>query len=188
MFYQALYGMYKKTRLSTLKWELSCKVRFARLKQIHCETYFFDEVWSLIKLFPNASRVTWFIMTPANSEFFEMLYGWTKNDLEKKMGARAKWMNEHDYPIGLHIHFYRKGNMPTEQKRQMFTEAIDFGAKNQIVFKKFVPGWECYTPDLKELCESLNLQLMKIEESIHDYELEKFKKFFRKQTTRYLLK
>jgi len=156
---------------------LSQTIHFDRLKQIHVEAYFYDDVWALIKSFPNPSWVTWYVMAPVNYNYFRAFYPLKKSWLDSKMSKRVRWMSEHNYPIGLHIHFYWRGNMSIGKKREMFAEALSWGAKNQIAFRKFVPGWFHYTADFKKLCDSFNLQLIGKEPYTHDYQLEEFKAF-----------
>ena len=90
------------------------------------------------------------------------------------MSAKLAWMKEHKYPIGLHVHFYRFSDMPKDRKKQITTEAISWGQENGVLFKKFVPGWFNYTPDLNELCNELGIELVGEEPFLHDYNLSEF--------------
>lgn len=155
--------------------EVRRRTYLKRIKQIHIEEYFFDDVWLFIRRFPYPKRVTWYVMPPANSEFYKVRLGLDKQQIEPKMSARLRWMKQHNYPMGLHIHFYKRGDMPINKMRSLIAEAKAWGLSNGIDFKKIVPGWFNYTSNLAKLCDEFGLVLVQREPSAHDYNLKPFK-------------
>jgi len=143
------------------------------VKQIHLETYFFNDLWNHVKAFPNPSRVSWYALTPANYDFLKVLYQVpSKEELSNIMGERLQWMVKQDrYRLGLHIHFWRFYDMPVSRKYVLIREALAFGDKYGVRFNGLVPGWFNYTRDLEFLCYNYGLKLVKKERSIHDYDL-----------------
>jgi len=143
------------------------------VKQIHLEAYFFNDIWNHVKAFPNPNRVNWYALTPANYDFLKVIYPVpSKEELARVMGERLQWMVKQGcYPLGLHIHFWRFCDMPTNHKRKLIREALDFGDKYDVSFNRLVPGWFTYTNDLEKLCSMFGLKLVKKERSIHDYDL-----------------
>lgn len=169
-----------RTKLFQFLREQRRRELFASLKQIHAEVYFFSHIWKFIQSFPEPTRVTWYVLTPANYSLLKVCYAVpSKTKLAQIMSAKLAWMKEHNYPIGLHVHFYRISSMPKDRKKQIITEAISYGEENEVLFKKLVPGWFNYTADLNELCNEFGIELVGEEPYLHDYDLSNYQQFFR---------
>ena len=149
------------------------RVRPKLATEVHTEYYFEEDVWERIKNYPRRDKVVWYIITPANYEYIKYVLGteMDKETLEKVMSDRIRYMRGKGYKLELHIHFWQNKSMPTEMKRKMIKEAIEWGKNNGITFTKLVPGWVRIDKDLPSLCQEFGLELEDSINFTHDFEL-----------------
>jgi len=159
---------YVATLRSWYGWFIS---RFKPLT-VHTEAIFLDEVWGEIKKKVENNKVKrWYIMAPANYEYFKSSFNTrlNKKELSKMMKQRYLWMKEKNQRLELHIHLsLTMNNMTFKEQEKLFDEALLWMKQElNLTPKEFVPGWWSYNKDTIEILKKNNLKLIK--ERDYDY-------------------
>jgi hypothetical protein len=154
-------------------------INFIRIKfkplTVHLESIIVDEVWEEIKKkVLNNEVLKWYVMTPANYEYFISSFKikMSRKEISEIMIERYKWMLEHKQKLELHIHLSITEDMSFEAQEQLFKEAINWLKKEVgIDVKEFVPGWWAYNDDTLRVLNKLGLKMIKYSDynSTHDY-------------------
>ena len=132
---------------------------------VHTELIVDDDCWKEIKKKCDSRTVkTWYIMTPANFEYYKNSFNvkLSKNRISKLMRERYLWMKEKGEKLELHIHLsLTMKNMSYAEQEKLFNESIEWMRKEiGIVPTEFVPGWWSYNKDTLRLCKRFRLKMV----------------------------
>lgn len=139
---------------------------------VHTEAIMIDSVWEAVKKEVKKNSVLkWYVMTPANRDFFKSDFNVkiSKKKLSEILRRRYLWMLEHGQKLELHIHLSLvAGNMNYKEQDKLFKESINW-IKKELGIKpaEFAPGWFIYNEDTLNLCKKYRLKM--IYEGDYDY-------------------
>lgn len=155
--------------------DLFYKIRWIFAKHVHTELYYDDKTWEQIKKHCKTKKTTWYVVTPANYEYMQLMFGmeFTKEELSKILAKRVHWLVKNGQKVGLHIHFQHTRDTAYSKLHSLFKESLEWAKKNDIKFTEgFVSGWWTESDDIKEACKKYGLRFVpRTRFYMHDFEL-----------------
>jgi len=142
---------------------------------VHTEAIFIDEVWEEIKKrVLNKEVYTWYVMTPANYDYFKGSFGIkkSKKEISDIMKKRYLWMEKNGQKIELHVHLAMLMNISYEEQKKLIGEGYNWMKKELgISPEEVVFGWWEYNEDSLKIIRELGLNHIKQNDyaSTHDY-------------------
>ena len=135
-------------------------------KTIHCEAIYDDDVWRAVKRFVKSRhRAIWFVLTPVNYDFVKVEYNPpSKEEWEKIITKRYKWLKGHQQELQLHVHLKLKPEYIPSKRWQIdkITTAYYWMKDNLKVTPTMIAfGWWSYNRDSVMIAKSLGLEVIK---------------------------
>ena len=143
---------------------------------VHTESIYLDYVWDEIKKrIKNKSIHTWYLMTPANYEYFRgsLLEKRSKLEISKIMKKRYLEMKKTGENLQFHLHLQIAMHMTYEEQDSLFREGLSWLKKEVgISPTEVVFGWWLYDKNSVKLTKKYGLKIITYDNynSCHDYE------------------
>jgi hypothetical protein len=130
-------------------------------KTIHIECLIRDEIWEIIKKKLVGKNWIWYIITPANFDYFKIYFNMEieKNKFIDILKSRLNYLKENKEEIQLHIHFSkRRDSLDFHLQESKFKESIEFMNSIGIYPNKFAAGWWIFNKNTIKLAKKYGLK------------------------------
>ncbi|MBU0953696.1 MAG: hypothetical protein KKA90_04765 [Nanoarchaeota archaeon] len=156
-------------------------IKRTRPLHVHTEALYKDTVWKRVQDFVNSGKsAIWYCLTPVNYDYIKVELGChlSKEEYEKTIIERYRWLAAHGQKIQLHVHMRVLPQLyETQQESRAFQEeklswAVEWMKKHGFLMSELVYGWWSEDENSRFLAKKHNLALQNRFEHyyIHDYD------------------